>query len=151
MTTAVRDFSFSAHTPMSYQRALSVLREAVKRNGFEVLCELPLDRELERKVGLRCRPCTVLVLWSPFDAYQAMLSDRDGGLLVPFNVTVAEHGDATVIAATNHAALSLTEAPIGVQVLAQTLARKVRRIFLELATQENVPEYREVRGSAADL
>lgn len=149
MTTAVRAFSFSARTPMPYQRALSVLREAIRRNGFEVLCELPLDRELERRVGLRCQHCTVLVLWSPFDAYQAVLSDRDGGLLVPFNVTVAEHGDSTVVAATNHAALSLNEAPIGVQVLAQTLARKVRRIFLELAMQENVPEYRQVRESAA--
>lgn len=151
MTTAVRDFSFSARTPMPYQRTLSVLREAVKRNGFEVLSELPLDSELQHKVGLRCQQCTLLVLWSPFDAYQALLSDRDGGLLVPVNVTVAERGGATVIAATNHAALSLNGAPIGVQVLAQTLARKVRRIFLEVATQESVPTYREERGSTANL
>jgi uncharacterized protein (DUF302 family) len=151
MTTTVRDFSFSARTGMPYRRVLSILREALKRHGFEVLCELPLDRELERKVGLQCQHCTVFVIWSPFDAYQAVISDRDGGLLVPFNITVAEHESSTVIAATNHAALSRNGGSIGVQVLVQTLAKKVRRIFLELATQENVPEHREVPGSAMGL
>ena len=151
MTTAVRDLSISARTGISYQRVLPILREAVKRRGFEVLCELPLDRELERTVGLQSRHCTVLVVWSPFDAYHAVLSDRDGGLLVPFNIVVAEHGDSTVIAATNHAALGRNGAPIGVQVLAQTLTKKVRCIFLELATQETIPEHREAPRSPVGL
>ena len=145
MTTGVRDLSISARTGISYRRVLSILREAVKRHGFEVLCEVALDRELERKVGLRCQHCTVLVVWSPFDAYHAVLSDRDGGLLVPFNILVAEHGDSTVIAATNHAALGRNGAPIGVQVLAQALAKKVRCIFLEMATQDAIPMDREAR------
>ena len=148
MTTAVRDFSFSATTTMPYQRALSILREALKRHGFEILSELPLDRELERKVGLQCQHCTVFVIWSPFDAYQAVISDRDGGVLVPFNLTVAEYGSSTVYAATNHAALSRNGGSIGVQVLVQTLTKKVRRLFLELAIHETVPEYREAPGSA---
>jgi len=145
MTTAVRELLISARTGMSYQHVLSILREAVKRHGFEVLCELPLGRELERKVGLRCQRCTVLVVWSPFDAYHAALSDRDGGLLVPFNIVVAEHGDSTVVAATNHAALSRNGGPIGVEILAQCLAKKVRRIFLDFSAQENVAAFREVR------
>lgn len=147
MTTAVRDFSFSARTVASYERALSLLRGALKRNGFEVLCELPLDRELERKVGLECQRCTVLVVWSPFDAYQAVISDRDGGVLVAFNITVAEQENSSVIAATNHAALSRNGGSIGVQVLVQTLTKKVRHLFLELAIHENVPEYRQTSGS----
>lgn len=151
MTTAVRDFSFSATTGMPYQRVLSILREALKRNGFEVLCELPLDRELERKVGLECQLCTVLVVWSPFDAYQAVISDRDGGLLVPFNFTVAEYGNSTVIAATKHASLGRNGGSIGIQVLMQTLTKKVRRIFLELVAQEKLAEYREAPGSAVGL
>ncbi len=148
MTIAVRDFSFSARTDVPYQRVLSILREALKRHGFEVLCELPLDRELERKLGLHCQYCTVLVVWSPLDAYQAVISDRDGGLLVPFNITVAEQGSSTVIAATNHAALGRNSGSIGVQVLLQTLTKKVRRLFLELARHENAPEYRDTSGPA---
>lgn len=81
---------------MPYQQVLSLLRNALKRNGLEVLCELPLERELERKVGLKCQPCTVLVVWSPFEAYQAVLSDRDAGLLVAFNIAVTDRGKWTV-------------------------------------------------------
>lgn len=151
MTTAMRDFSFSARTEMRYQRVLSVLRAALKRNGFEVLCELPLDQELERKVGLQCRHCTVLVVWSPFDAYQAVTSDRDGGLLVPFNLAVGEHEGSTVVGAINLAAANRHGGSLGVQVMAQSLAKKVRRVFLELATQENVSEYREVPAVGGEL
>ena len=151
MTTALRDFSFSATTTMPYQRVLPILREALKRHTFEVLCELPLDLELERNLGLQCQHCTVFVVWSPFDAYQAVISDRDGGVLVPFNITVAEHGNSTVIAATNHSVWSGNGGSIGVQVLVQTLAKKVRRMFLELATKENAQEQREVPGSAVVL
>lgn len=150
MTTAVRDFSFSGRTELTYELALSALREVIKLHGFELLYELPLDQELERKVGLRSRRCTVLVVWSPFDAYQAVLSDHDGGLLVPFNITVVEHGRSTVIAATNHAALARNSGSVGVQILAQTLAKKVRRIFLEVALRERVPEYSEATGSVRD-
>jgi len=62
MTNTVRDFSISVRATVSYQRALAKLREALKRHGFETLCELPLDRELERKVGLHPQHCTVFVV-----------------------------------------------------------------------------------------
>ena len=84
MTTTVRDLSISVRTPVSYQRALTRLREALKRHGFETVCEFPLDRELERTVGLGSQHRTVFVVWSPFEAYQAVLSDRDDGSLVLF-------------------------------------------------------------------
>lgn len=148
MTIAIRDFSFSAKTEIPYQRVLSILREGLKRHGFEVLCELPLDRELQRKVGLQSQHCTVIVVWSPFDAYQAVVSDRDGGVLVPFNIAVAEQANSTVVAAMNYASLSRGGGPIGVHVMAQNVARKMRQLFLEVAAEEATPEYREVSGSA---
>jgi uncharacterized protein (DUF302 family) len=147
MTTTVRDFSISVRTATSYQRAVASLREALKRHGFEILCELPLDRELEGKAGLRWEHYTVLVVWSPFDAYQALLSDRDGGLLVPFNLCVVEEENSSFVAVTNHGALGRTAGPIGIQVLVRDLARKIRRVLAELATQEEPPGYRETQRS----
>jgi uncharacterized protein (DUF302 family) len=149
MTTTVRDFSISARTTTSYQRALANLREALKRHGFEILFELMLDRELDRKVGLRWQHYTVFVVWSPFDAYQAVLSDRDGGLLVPFNLCVAEDGNSTFVAVSNHTSLSRSAGPIGIQVLVRDLARKIRQVLVEVAMQEEPLAYREVRSSEA--
>ena len=139
MTTTTREFSISVRTASSYRKALSGLRKALKRNSFEILGEFTLDRELERKLGMPCEQCTVFVVWSPSDAYKALLSDRDGALLVPFNLCVSEDGDSAVVAATNHyATLNATHAPIGMQVLLRDLARRIRQVLAELATQEEV-------------
>ena len=53
MNTTVRDFSISMRTTACYQQVVSNLRGALKRRGFEILCEFLIDRELDRKVGLR--------------------------------------------------------------------------------------------------
>jgi uncharacterized protein (DUF302 family) len=51
MTATSREFSISVRTASSYRQTLSDLRKALKRNGFEILCEFTLDRELERNGG----------------------------------------------------------------------------------------------------
>ena len=71
MTTTAREFSISVRTAGSYRQTLAELRKALKRNGFEILSELTLDREFERKVGMPCEHCTVFVVWSPSWAPQA--------------------------------------------------------------------------------
>jgi uncharacterized protein (DUF302 family) len=144
ITTTVRDLSISVRSKDSYEVALLTLREALKRGGFEILCEFPVAREVERKVGLRWRQLglhwqqryTVFVVWSPSDAYQALLSDRDGGLLIPFNISVAEDGDTTVVAVTNHyGPLAAKSSSIGVQVLIRDLTRKLRQVLVEVLTE----------------
>jgi uncharacterized protein (DUF302 family) len=143
IATTVRDLSISVRSKDTYEITLLTLREALKRSGFEVLCEFPVARELERKVGLQWRQLglhwqqryTVFVVWSPSDAYQALLSDRDGGLLIPFNVCVAEDGASTAVAFTNHyGPLAAKSSSIGVQLLIRNLTRKFRQVLIEVAS-----------------
>jgi uncharacterized protein (DUF302 family) len=149
MRTTLRDLSTSVRTSASYQQALTRLREALKRHGFETVCEFPLDRELERKVGLRSQHCTVFVVWSPFEAYQAVLSDRGAGLHVLFHLCVAQDGNSTFIAVMNHWALGPNGGPLGLQVLVRGLADKIDEVLVEAAMPEEPRLYREARGSEA--
>lgn len=142
MITMKREFSLAVQSQLGFHPALTALRHALAREGFRVVAEIPFHRELERTVGVGWRNYTVLVVWSPFHAYQALLSDRDGGLLVPFNLVVAEDETATFIAATNHALLARI-GPVGVQILAQDLTSKLRQILLTLAVQEAAPVRQE--------
>ncbi len=159
MTAIVRDFSISVRTASGYQETVAVLREGLKRHGFEILCELPMDRELARKaglpwerMGLRWRHYAMFVVWSPSDAYQALLSDRDGGLLVSFNLCVVGDGSWTFVAATNHyGAGSAKGGTIGVQVLIRELARKIRELLTEIGTPEHHADYGEVPANAQGL
>lgn len=157
MNTTVRDLSISMRTGSSYQQVVTNLREALKSQAFEILCELPVDREMDRKVGLRCeyqgrpwRHYTVFVVWSPFDAYHALLSDRDGGLLVPFNVCVGEDKNSTFVAVSNlHRVVNAKDAPIGIQVLARELSRKIRQVLAGLDGEGDTAGYHHALENGA--
>jgi len=144
MTPIVKDFSISAARETGYHEALPYLSDALKRQGFETLCQFRLNPALEHKVGLSWRHLglpwsnyTVLVVWSPADVCQALLSDRDGGLLVPFNVCVAGNDRTTVAAVINHyGALIPRDGPVGTRLVIRNLTRKFYQVLQEFADQE---------------
>ncbi|HZC24730.1 MAG TPA: DUF302 domain-containing protein, partial [Candidatus Binatia bacterium] len=141
MTTMTRDFSFSLRTTLGFQECLDLLRQKLQREDFRVVSEVQFHREFAKSVGLPWGKYTVLVVWSPFHAYQALLSDRDGGLFMPFNVVIAEDTGYTSISVTNHASGGFSDGPIGIQVLVRELNHKMRQIFLELASHEIIPPH----------
>jgi uncharacterized protein (DUF302 family) len=140
MVTMTRDFSLSIKTTLEYQRALELLRQALQREKFRILAEVPFHREFEKNMGMSRANYTVLVVWSPFHAYRALLSDRDGGLLIPFNLLVAEHENSTIIAAINHLLFGRASGGIGVQALARDLNHQMRHIFTQIAAHEAKPD-----------
>ncbi len=143
MTPIVKDFSISAARETGYQEAFSYLADALKRQGFETLYQFRLNPAVERKVGLSWKHLglpwsnyTVLVVWSPPDACQALLSDRDGGLLVPFNVCVAGNDRITVAAVINHyGALIPRDGPVGTRLVIRNLTRKFYQVLQEFSSQ----------------
>ena len=138
MISMTRDFSLSILTSLAFGQCLNLLRESLRHNSFRILAEIPFHREFERHVGLRWQNYTVLVVWNPFLAYRALLSDRDAGIFMPFNFLVSENGKSTLIAATNHSLFGQITGKIGVQVLARDLGRKIRQIFSEVSAHEKL-------------
>lgn len=133
---ATREFSLSIKTPLEHQRTLQLLRTALDRESFRILAEVPFHREFEKSMGVRATPYTVLVIWAPFHAYRAVLSDRDGGLFVPFSLLVAEHENGTVVAAVNHMLFGRASGSLGVHALARELNEQIRRIFVRITAGE---------------
>lgn len=136
MITMTRDCSLSMQTTLTFDQCLAFLRQSLREESFRIVAEVSFHREFERHVGLRCQNYTVLVVWSPLLAYQALLSDRDAGIFMPFHFVVAENEKSTLIAATNHALFGRVTGKIGVQVLARDLTRKIRQIFSKLSARE---------------
>jgi uncharacterized protein (DUF302 family) len=131
-----RDFSHSAITTLSFADSLALLRDLLHNEGFRVVAEIQFHREFERHVGLPWRSYTVLVVWNPFLAYQGVLSDRDAGIFMPFNIVVAEQGSSTLIVVTNHLLFGRLAGTVGVQVLTRDLNRKVNRVLSQMAEVE---------------
>lgn len=151
MTTSFDEFALSVETNMGFAQTLQVLRERLPLAGFRVVAEVPFRRECEKNVGLRCKDYTVLVVWSPFHAYQALLSDPNAGLLLPFNLAVAADGDSTVIAALSPNLFGRGGRSLGLQVLARELTRKIRETLVRLAVAEAAPGFSTLTGGQKEV
>lgn len=130
------DFSLSTRTTLTFDKSLDFLRRTLPQRGFRIITEVPFHREFEQHVGLRWPNYSVLLVWSPFVAYQALIGDHDAGLYMPFHIIVADSGESTAIAATNPLLFGRMVGTLGSQVLARLLARQIREIFAGLATGE---------------
>ncbi len=139
MVTMAQEFATSVHTRLEFDQAIDVLRDGLQKEGFEILLEVPFHREFSRQMGISQLSYTVLVVWNPFHALQALLSTPDGGLLVPFNIAVARNGSGTLVSAVNHELVAQAAGSPGVQILAQELKRKLQLSFLRLAIREVAP------------
>lgn len=137
MIPATRELSLSIRSSMSFRPCLASLKQALNDEGFRIIAEVPFHREVEIQTGLSWRNYVVLIVWSPQHAYQALLSDRDAGIFMPFHVVLAENDSATLISATNHLAFSRMAGTIGIQVLARELDRKIRHVFHSLSVHES--------------
>jgi uncharacterized protein (DUF302 family) len=121
------------------------LRESLRGEGLEVISEIPFDREFIWDHGSPWKRYSVLVIWGPGHAYEAMLSDRDGGLLVPFNMIVAADDVHTLIAVGNYAFIG-HDSSAGLQILTRNLALKMHTILVRLSYSTNSPQKQMYSG-----
>jgi uncharacterized protein (DUF302 family) len=126
----------AVRTTMNFDRVVASLRNELPRCGFRVVTELSFDRELKTQIGVVASRYTVFVVWHPFSAYQAVLSDPNGGLMVPFNVALHENEGVTTISVLNQPLLT-SDASLGVRVLGQELNRRMREVLLHLSAYES--------------
>ena len=125
----------AVQTDAGFERTLESLRVELPRHDFRIVRELDLNRELDSAIGLTASQYTILIVWHPFSAYQLLLSNPNGGLMVPFNLAVYQNGDITTVSVLNQPSLKV-EASLGIRALGQELNRQMRKVMLELGTNE---------------
>ena len=96
---------------LSPENALARVKDALAAEGFGVLCEIDVAATLKKKLGVEFRPYVILGACNPALAHQALIADRDIGLLLPCNVIVYsdnEPGHSVVAAIDPAVALEMT-------------------------------------------
>jgi uncharacterized protein (DUF302 family) len=125
-------FSISVDSTLGVEECLGLLRQKLQQQELRIVTQIQFHREFEKSLGVCRQKYTVLVILSPFHAYQALLCGLDGGLFLPFNVLVAEDASSTLISTTNHSFAGLSNGPIAIQVLVRELNRMMWQIFQEI-------------------
>lgn len=86
----------------NFDRAVELVTEALKTEGFGVLSEIDIQQKLKEKLDVDFRKYRILGACNPPNAYKALQHEDKIGTMLPCNVIVQEIGENLVeIAAVN--------------------------------------------------
>ena len=130
-----------AHTitvSMSYEDAVSRMREELAHQGFGILTEIDVHATFDKKLGAESARTLgdylILGACNPALAEQALAAEPDLGLLLPCNVVIRRGPTATtttVQAINPHTMVQLSNAP-GVQSVADEAGDRLLAALAEL-------------------
>ncbi|MCH8109268.1 MAG: DUF302 domain-containing protein [Chloroflexi bacterium] len=89
-------YSFSKTIDMTFDEAISSVKQELQREGFGVLTEIDVKETLKQKLNVDFQRYTILGACNPSFAYQALQLEDEVGTMLPCNVIVQEHADGGV-------------------------------------------------------
>jgi uncharacterized protein (DUF302 family) len=95
--TDMINYGFTKEMDIPYEKIIKLVREALKKEGFGVLTEIDVQKIMKEKLGIDMNKYIILGACNPPNAYKAILTEENIGLLLPCNVIVYEKGGKTVL------------------------------------------------------
>jgi uncharacterized protein (DUF302 family) len=92
-------YGYGRTLDLPYDIAVQRAREALKSEGFGVLCEIDIKEKLKEKLGVDFTNYLILGACNPPLAYQALQQELNIGLLLPCNVVIYERDGKSFVAA----------------------------------------------------
>ena len=126
-------YGFGKTVPMDFERAIDVVTEALKTEGFGVLTDIDVQATLKKKLGEDMPPYRILGACNPPLAHRAITAEPSIGLLLPCNVVIRQEDGGTVhVEFMDPAAvLNLVENP-AVHQLAKEVRERLDRVLAAL-------------------
>ena len=123
------DYSFTKNIDMSFEKALEVVPEELKKEGFGVLTEIDVKSTLKKKLDVDFANYKILGACNPPFAHKALTAEIDIGILLPCNVLVYEKDGRTVLSVIKPSvAMNMVENPALAEIAGEVEA-KLKRVF----------------------
>ena len=89
-------YYLSNSTDMSFEEAVALIRDALKRHHFAILAEIDLSKVVRKQLAVDFRPYVIISACSPQSVPQAIEADNEIGSILLCNLVVQQHGDGRV-------------------------------------------------------
>lgn len=122
-------YGYSRTIGAPYSEVVARTREALKQEGFGVLCEIDLKEKLKEKLGVDFRNYVILGACNPPLAFQTLQEELPIGLLLPCNVIVYENDGRSVVAAIDAERMMSVVGNPNLAAAAGTVNEKLRRVI----------------------
>ncbi len=84
------NYYISKKVNTSFDQAVQLATESLKKEGFGVLTEIDIQDNLKKKLNVNFRKYKILGACNPPYAYKALLQEDKVGVMLPCNVIVQE-------------------------------------------------------------
>lgn len=122
-------YGYSRTLDLTYSQAVERAREALKAEGFGVLCEIDIREKLKERLGVDFRNYVILGACNPPLAYQTLQEELGIGLLLPCNVVVYEEDGRSVVAVIDAAKMLSMVGNPKLEAAASQVNEKLRRVI----------------------
>lgn len=114
----------------SYEKAIELVTEELKKEGFGVLTQIDVKETLKKKIDVDFRKYIILGACNPHFAHKALQSEPKLGAFLPCNVVVEELEEGTVeVSVVDPIAMMASVQNDDLALLANEVREKVKRVI----------------------
>lgn len=128
-------YGLTVKLALPFDTAISLVRDALKREGFGVLTEIDVRQTLKEKIAADFQPYVILGACNPSLAYVVLQKDAEMGLLLPCNVVVREIEHGSVVSILDPLVLAKLSTAEGLEEVARIARDKIERVLQRLGEQ----------------
>jgi uncharacterized protein (DUF302 family) len=123
------NYGFTKELNIPYKKAIALVRESLKKEGFGVLTEINVQEIMKEKLGVDMNKYIILGACNPPNAYKAILTEEDIGLMLPCNVIVYEKSGKVVLSVIRPAVAMQMVDNAELQKVAEEVEGKLKKSF----------------------
>lgn len=129
-----RPYCNAVSVASAFEETLARTKQALKEEGFGVLCEIDVAKTFKEKIDVPFRQYTILGSCNPRLAHRALTAEDDLGLLLPCNVVVAaDDAGGTRVSAIDAAAMMRMVANDQLEAIAAEVNERLARVLQAVA------------------
>lgn len=123
------NYGFTKELDLSFEKAVSLVTEELKKEGFGILTTINVKEKFKEKLGIEFKKYIILGACNPSNAHKAILAEENVGLMLPCNVIVYEKEDKTVVSIVKPTAAMEMIDNEELKNIAATVETKLKKVF----------------------